>query len=262
MTQTKECAFCPESANRSGEHLWSVWIRDLVPGRKRFSIKDGKGEVISEWISDRLDWKAKVVCEKCNNTWMSDIENNHAKPAMTDLIVGKADIPIPQSRARSIALFAFKTAVVFDRLRRDREPFFGRSARHEFRTSLMIPPNVGMWMTGFLPNAKGEAHTCYHEGGISETERIEMYVCTFNIGRVCIQVVGYKQYGFARVGAKDSFVATPFWPSIAEGFVWRDANVLRTVADFDSFSTRWLQLDVVPSIRLPSLEAGGPGSSF
>jgi len=30
MTQTKECAFCPETANRSGEHLWSTWIGDLV----------------------------------------------------------------------------------------------------------------------------------------------------------------------------------------------------------------------------------------
>lgn len=57
--------------------------------------------VISEWVSERLDWKAKVVCEKCNNTWMSDIENNHAKPAVTDLIVGKVDVPIPRSRARS-----------------------------------------------------------------------------------------------------------------------------------------------------------------
>ena len=253
MTQTKECAFCPETANRSGEHLWSAWIGDLVPGAKRFSIKDEKGEVISEWVSERLDWKAKVVCEKCNNTWMNDIENNHAKPAMTELIVGKVDVPIPQSRARSIALLAFKTAVVFDLLRRDREPFFERSARHEFRMSLTIPPNVGMWMTGFLPSAKGEVQTCYHEGGISEIERIEMYVCTFNVGRLCIQVVGYKQQGFASVNTKDSFVATPFWPSIADGFVWPDVNVLRAVADFDSFSTRWRQLDVVPGIRLPSL---------
>jgi|SRR5215469_5082405 len=176
MTQTKECAFCPETASRSGEHLWSAWIGDLIPGKKKFSIKDEKGKVTSQWTSDQLDWKAKVVCEKCNNTWMSDIENNHAKPAMTDLIVGRVDIPIPQARARSIALFAFKTAVVFEHLRRGHEPFFNRSARHEFRTSLAIAPNVGMWMIGFLPSAKGEAQTCYHEGGISETQRIELYV--------------------------------------------------------------------------------------
>jgi hypothetical protein len=254
MTQAKECAFCPETANRSGEHLWSAWIGDLIPGPKKFSIKDEKGEVTSAWTSERLDWKANVVCEKCNNTWMSDIENNHAKPAMTDLIVGKVDVPISQSRARSIALSAFKTAVVFDHLRRDREPFFDRSARHEFRTSLTIPPNVGMWMTGFLPKAKGEAHSCYHEGSISESERIEMYVCTFNVGHLCIQVVGYKQHGIAGFNTKDSYIATRFWPSIADGFVWPDTtNVLRTVADFDTFSTRWLQVDAVPEIRLPSL---------
>src|SRR5271154_5981831 len=113
VTRQRECAFCPETANRSGEHLWSNWINDLVPGRKKFTIRDENGNIVREWQSKELDWKAKVVCQRCNNTWMSDIENDHAKPAMTDLITGKVDVPITESKARSLALFGFKTAVVF-----------------------------------------------------------------------------------------------------------------------------------------------------
>jgi hypothetical protein len=174
----KECAFCPATAKLSGEHLWSDWMNDLFPGKKRFTSKNEKGEIIVDRISDNLDWKAKVVCEPCNNTWMSEIESKHAKPAMKDLIAGDLDIPVSQARARSIALFAFKTAVIFDHMKRDREPFFLRSVRHRFREHLAIPPQVRMWMARFVPMGKGEAHACYHEGEISLTNRLKLYVCT------------------------------------------------------------------------------------
>jgi hypothetical protein len=120
----RECAFCPATAKMSGEHIWSDWMNGLLPGKKRFISKDKDGKVIFQRIAKELDWTAKVVCKPCNETWMSKIEGDHAKPSMEDLITGKLDIPIMQSRANSIALFGFKTAVVLDHLRRDPEPFF------------------------------------------------------------------------------------------------------------------------------------------
>jgi hypothetical protein len=32
------------------------------------------GEKLTRWNSMRMDLTAKVVCKKCNETWMSDIE--------------------------------------------------------------------------------------------------------------------------------------------------------------------------------------------
>src|SRR5215469_6552046 len=105
----RECAFCPHTAKLSAEHIVSTWINDLFPGKKKFTRKDEHGNVISEWVSDEIDWTAKVVCQACNNTWMSRIESLHAKPVMTDLIRGVLDISFSQSAARSVAIFAFKT---------------------------------------------------------------------------------------------------------------------------------------------------------
>ena len=96
----------------------------LFPGGKRFMRKDERGNITEQWFSDSLDWKAKVVCKQCNEGRMSDIENLHAKPAMADIILGKLDLAISQQRARSIAMFAFKSAVVLDHVSRGREPFF------------------------------------------------------------------------------------------------------------------------------------------
>jgi hypothetical protein len=119
-----ECAFCPNTANISAEHLWSDWMDDLFPGKKLFTKRDKEGNVLRQWVSHSLNWKAKVVCKTCNETWMSDIESKHAKPSMTDLIRLRWPLVIDEKRANSLAIFAFKTAVVFDHVARNRPPFF------------------------------------------------------------------------------------------------------------------------------------------
>src|SRR6185437_10052806 len=154
----RECAFCPETAKLSGEHIWSAWMEQLIPGRKLFTSRDERGEIAWQRVAPGLDWTAKVVCKRCNETWMSDIENRHAKPAMADLIVGKIDLRISHSRAHSMAVFAFKAAVVLDHMQRNREPFFVRPVRHRFRESLTLPapPTFGIWLAGFLRQGHGE----------------------------------------------------------------------------------------------------------
>lgn len=240
----KECAFCPETAKLSAEHLWSQWMNDLFPGEKRFTRKNEKGEIVGAWKSDTLDWKAKVVCETCNNTWMSDIEST-AKAAMSDLIRGESGMVISQSSADSIACFAFKTAVIFDHIQRNREPFFTRSVRHRFRASLAIPTTVRMFMAGFLPAGKGHVHTCYHEGDFS-VGHIALYVCTYAVGHFVFQVVAQRQQGLTKFTLQPRIfesLGVEFWPWIPGGVVW-PAHVLRTVDDFYSFSTRWRTLIV------------------
>jgi hypothetical protein len=185
---------------------------------------------------------------------MSDfIENKNAKPAMSDLIIDKPGILIDQVRANSIALFAFKTAVILDQLVTGRAPFFERSVRHEFRKSLTIPSNVGMWLTRFALRGRGESNTLYHEGTAPEGGRIEMYVCTFSAEHLVLQVVAFRQFGLLSAATKDEFTAIPFWPAIEAGFVWPPSSSLRTVSEFDTFSDRWLNLAVTHN---PSFMAG------
>ncbi len=223
----------------------------LFPGKQRFTSKNETGEIVADWSSDKLDWKARVVCEQCNNTWMSDIESN-AKSVMSNLIRGEAGL-ISQSCADSIALFAFKTAVIFDHIRRDREPFFTRSVRHAFRESSAIPSSVRMFMAGFLPAGKGHVHTCYHEGPLSATDCIKLYVCTYAAGHFVFQVVGQKQHGFTKVTLQPSgprtfrSEAVEFWPWISGGVLWPPTHLLQTVDDFYLFATRWQKLTATSS---------------
>lgn len=223
----------------------------LFPGRKRFMRQDEGGNITEQWFSEHLDWKAKVVCKGCNEGWMSDVENLHAKSAMADLILGKLDVPISRQRASSIALFAFKSAVVLDHVARGREPFFLRSMRHSFREHLVIPPTtVQMWMAGFLPHGKGEVFTCCHEGSLSPSNWLKMYVCTYAVGRLTFQLVAQRQQGFTVFGPRErkfDGLAVPFFPtgSLPNNFTWPAGDVLRTASDLEEFAVRWRELRIL-----------------
>jgi hypothetical protein len=243
---TKECAFCPSTAKLTGEHLWSKWMSELLPGRKIFRSRNQAGKVTKEWQQPSLDWKAKVVCESCNTGWMSNVESQHAKPAMGDLVLGKKGIDIPQSRANSIAIFAFKTAVVFEHLRRDSSPFFARDTRFRFRESLEIPFTVRMWMAEFEPRGSGHAITYYHQGHPGTQKTIELYVCSFSCEHFCFQVVAEKWPSGAFLSSRAKFerLAVPFWPEIPIGFIWPAPLALKSITDFSKFASRWNYLDI------------------
>jgi hypothetical protein len=238
----KECAFCPSTAKLSGEHLWSAWMSRLLPGRKRLTKRGSNREIMETRIAPTIDWKIKVVCKDCNNGWMSDLENNIAKPAMADLILGKINIPIDHKRAHSLAIFTFKTAIVLDHLA-NTEPFFDRAIRYEFRESLTVPLHVRMWLNAFALAGRGEANTFYNGAYLSESNGLEMYVCTFLVQHLVLQLVACKVRGFTKIARKDKFLALPFWPKLPPNAVWPPNWTITTVEEFDLFSHGWKELN-------------------
>ena len=177
---------------------------------------------------------------------MSRLENDHAKPAMADLIAGKSGIPIPQSRAYSIALFAFKTAVVVEYLSRGRtDRFFPRNVRHRFRQTLEIPPTVNMWMAGYLPRGQGRCWTSYHH--LAKPNGLELYVCTFGAGHFVFQAVAEREVGSMALYPVSRLeeLAVPFWPRVPDNFIWPAKVGLKSVKDFDLFASRWRRLETI-----------------
>jgi hypothetical protein len=221
-------------------------MNNLFPGEKIFRNKtDRENEKV--WSAAELNWKAKVVCESCNTGWMSQIESLNAQPALTDLIIGKQNVPVPQSRARDIALFAFKTCVIIEHMRRDRPfRFFPRLARHRFREFLEIPPNVRMWMAGFLPHGGGRCVTFYYDTPVIGLLPIEFYVCNFGIGHFMFQVIAESKPPFLAIGPIRGYeqLAVPFWPRIPSGFMWPPESILKTPRDFLEFSMRWRRIEL------------------
>jgi len=224
-----------------------MWTAKLIPGKIRARFFDHKTGKDRELKWDYPDFKAKVVCKKCNETWMNDIENEHAQPTLTPLITGQVDIPLGLSEARSMALFSFKTAVVLDQANRTKPPFFDRSSRHNFRETLSIPAYVQMWLCAYTGHrGSGQFLTIYHQQ--AATNGWHMYVCTFAIGNLAIQVLAVKEMAdnvLFRPTINFDPLAVPFWPGMQRNYVWPGTAAIRSADEFTNFAGRWQNIEVI-----------------
>jgi hypothetical protein len=239
----KECAFCDHKGKLSAEHIASDWMQNLFPGRKTAWFTSGGTKERKRFETDTMDWTAKVVCENCNNTWMSDIETQHAQPALTPLITGQMNIPIDRERAHSISLFAFKTAVIIDhQQRRDSGPFFSKRERYAFRLHHTIPGTVNMWFCGYKGHrGNGQFKSAYYKGEVPSSDPVLMYACTCAIGHFVFQVLAVKQIGNARFSPLGGFesLGVPFWPTVPRDYIWPPPVVLDGIPQFEAFADRW-----------------------
>jgi len=243
-----ECAFCDHTGKLSAEHIASQWMRDLFPGRKTAFFSSDKVKEKIQFETDSIDWTAKVVCDQCNKTWMSDIENDHAKPALTPLITGQINVPIDQAYAHSMSLFAFKTAVIMDHQQRRTEgPFFSKRLRQAFRLHHIIPTNVYMWFCGYKNHGgNGQFKTAYTKGEFPSGHNFLMYICTCAIGCLVFQVVAVKQIRNLRFRPHGfNGLAVPFWPAIPRDYVWPSRYALDGVDQFVAFADRWQTVDII-----------------
>lgn len=244
-----ECAFCDHAGTLTAEHIVSKWIVELFPKAKREAwYIDGTTQKEKRFTTDSLDWKARTVCKKCNETWMSDIESEHAKPALTPLITGQSNIPIGLSDAHSIALFAFKTAVILDCAHAGGTPYFSRRIRHAFRQHRAIPFTVNMWFCAYGGHRwGGQFKTVYLKGQASPSNHFLMYVCSCAIGAFVFQVVAVKQIGGAMFTPLPGFehLAVPFWPALPRDFIWPPPFALASKQQFEAFADRWRTVRMV-----------------
>lgn len=222
-------------------------MRDLFQSKGfTFRRKDHSGKVISQWHTAGVDLKVKIVCKNCNSGWMSKLESERAMPAMTNLILGNHVPEIVQTQADSIALFAFKTAIIADHMGRRHTSFFSRSIRHRFAELLAIPIDVRMWLVGLDPTLGGRLDSNYSEFEYKPLGELYLHTCTFSAG----------QFGFQVLTAKSSFARTwspivslenltvPLFPRFPSGVSWPLPNILRAPSHFDALSKRWSSVNV------------------
>jgi hypothetical protein len=248
-----ECAFCDHQGKLTAEHYVGQWMDELFQGENIHS-REAKGKTTQWTKHDEIDWNACVVCEECNTTWMSNIENDHAKPVLTPFILGQTTptIEITQSVSRSIALWVFKIAVVLDHANRRGEPWFPKHVREQFRTDRAIYSSVKMWICGVKRGRQyAGLYTSYGSMNFASTYPIDSYVCTGSIGHFAFQLFCAKQNRDIDLFPLPEFdqVAIPVWPGIWQGITWPFRFNLDGKQGVDDFSKRWNAITLDPPFR-------------
>jgi hypothetical protein len=191
---------------------------------------------------------------------MSDLETKEAKPSMRDMIrYGGAVSLLPRGIA-SIAAFAFKTSIVSNSSGfYSHEPFFTIRQRYHFRRTLEIPAGVHVWL--FAVNTpvgiSGKLNSYF--GKITNVNNgFKMYVCTFAIGFLGLQLAAFKWINprlrnvvpFPGIRQDNRFdsVSVPVFPSDGLPVLWPPRDHIHNDA-INQFCHRWKDFDFS---RLPS----------
>src|SRR5688500_1418156 len=79
----RSCIFCTRPAtNKRGEHIIDDWVNriDGKPISERFTFRQygADGQLVRSYRTTSINTTASVVCETCNQGWMSDL-TNHTK---------------------------------------------------------------------------------------------------------------------------------------------------------------------------------------
>lgn len=116
------CVFCGSSKNLSKQHLWPDWIKDTLPSRSEQSHMEmnfqtrfvGNTAYIAPTIRPVRGpagaRKLRIVCETCNNRWMSVVESR-AKPFAEKLILGE-DVTLDAAAQEALSVWAVQMAAV------------------------------------------------------------------------------------------------------------------------------------------------------
>jgi hypothetical protein len=145
------------------------------------------GKTTAKWV-DNLEVRINCVCQKCNNGWMSDIENEN-KPHMLPMMHGK-EISLTPSQQKSLTRWAILKTMILDGGYPKRIKFYDNSERLGIKPpSPFFPLSTLAWL-GRL-SVKG-----FHAGLTDTSGKInhvpKAYRCcvvTIIVGHLVIQVI-------------------------------------------------------------------------
>jgi hypothetical protein len=261
----KTCVFCGERGRQTREDFWPEWFRAIVPrppdyrtkraghtvtrlgyvaGTNTIEIRHGHG--VLHRNGDMADQTLRVVCDRCNNGWMSRLQER-AKPHLEPLIRGMW-VPHGASAQSVIAQWAtmFTMVIEFADEPTAAYTFAERKAFHEANG---IPDGTLVW----IGRSAGENPNFFNHRSLSVSSgppyapRPNAQMTTFTAGKLLLQVF----HGPAELRAVNPYVHAvendllPIWPL---GLAKHEHGVERvwSQAEIEEFA-RSFGLDRAPS---------------
>ncbi len=260
------CIFCG-GTGLSKEHIWSDWLKDLIPGNSEHgeywgSMHRKSGMKDVEWTEPSsssarqgsvLQRKVRIVCERrCNNGWMSRVVGR-AKRHVERMILGQA-FQIDRKEQTDLAAWIGITTIIQEFANRQG----ARRIPHEDRTVLMnteAPPlSWSIWVaryTGKWWAPMGHYHIpiSYSKprtGDEPSTLSGELQLTTFTLGELLVHVFtstqaeiieAYRSY----IGrASNSEKLQQLWPIIEDTLHWPPSSLFRD-HEVDSLAFDWVE---------------------
>jgi len=234
------CIFCSNPrTHKRGEHVWDDWLNrehgKTIADRSTTYYYGSEGRLIRSHPSVGMHVRVPVVCDNCNNTWMSEL-STLAKERLESIIRRDTVTDFDEFDLAAITSFAFLKSAVLDWSSTDkgRQPCISRASCLEFRASLVIsdPPYFGfpdglqVWIAGYQRTHKMEALAFTEEmTGARHYKGYRILVITYVVGSFIFQLTCPRWAKATRHRPPAPFfkifgdlVSVPIWPHVTRGY--------------------------------------------
>jgi hypothetical protein len=114
----RTCVFCGAPAD-SQEHVWPDWAAPMLAGEGPLPhfhqiLQEGRPDEERHYTKDAYSVTVGVVCKRCNNNWMSDLESQ-AKPYLEPMLNGHGRA-LHSTGIRTLAAWGLKTAMMVEHM--------------------------------------------------------------------------------------------------------------------------------------------------
>jgi hypothetical protein len=143
------CVFCGADDTRlTDEHVWGNWLTSAVshPPTQAYSERVTVSGEQQRWKQPVFAQKVKIACARCNNGWMSQIEEQ-AKPLVAPMANGTTTRLKPRHQAR-LATWAALKALVAEHQSRASERFIPAAHYREFYGTKRPLETMRIWLGG------------------------------------------------------------------------------------------------------------------
>ncbi len=206
------CVFCGGTP-LTNEHLFPQWVANTVlkdprgyplDSRKRVRMVDGTER---RWESTTpLAFTARTVCKTCNNTWMSEIENQ-AKPYLEPMITASSPVVLDEPAQGAVATWMVLRFLIARSSGSQPWPDETHQLFRWFGDNRVVSPSCFVWVgmyKGGLP-AYFEVGP-YHPPGATGVPHGALFSCVIGylIFKICIvrdwgTVLSYPGRGLAKI---------------------------------------------------------------
>ena len=176
-------------------------------------LADGR---YKSWKSRSVDLKAHVVCEPCNNTWMSDVEAEAGK-TMGNMITDAASVSLLPLGIKSIATFLFNPQWSLIIPGPIRAPFSPIRYENGLPSRLKFPLEFRCGLHLWANHSCGRFTTHYGkiEGG--RFRGFELYIFTYVAGFIALQLTASRWASITK--------QPHFSPFLTQNTVWNKASI-------------------------------------
>lgn len=231
-----QCLFCANKA-ATKEHVWPNWLVNYFASKAPRKAKGRSGaiyrgtmsrdrQVVRAWDSNSIEHTSRIVCAKCNNNWMSELETV-AKPVLLPLISDPlAPRVLSLDEQCKIAVWATLRSMVFDASGPSGTPrYYQDSDCARFadpEAALEPPPDTHVWLAAYITDERRSARIDVVNEHRSNGD---FHVATWLMDALAVQFVTRRGDG-RRINHellnrhRWTNATTKVWPSRSRGVAW------------------------------------------